>query len=694
MSNEHKPKPERPIDSSKHDDLDRHGFVVRLASGLVDFYTGKSTGVVVGLTGPWGSGKSSILNLLQEHLENGDSSVIVVRFDPWLISGRDDLITQFIRQLLSTLRGPSKKNAKLKKVIKSIANYGARLSPIADLLMPGAGTTAKAGASTLVKALTDTSDLFKLRKQLDDELEKAKIPIVVMIDEIDRVEDSEIRSIAQLVRAVADFRSISYVLAYDVDRVALALGSGADKKEKSKSGREYLEKIVQLQIPLPISFGEEILDLLNAALKPIHEELGVKSTALMESRYSKLTNILLEGVLETPRDVKRLIGTFHSVYAMIRGEVDWIDTLGYCALLTKAPQALENIKKHPDLALSNPVSHYALTRRLRHHSEKADDEEIFIDVFGSQSEPIRALIGLLFPAFAKTYDDRTDYEDPVSERRPLLFLLRLGMPPRGVKRIEIELLLAMSERDITKKLQTEFEGNRFDNFYDCLTEIYIHSSDIDHRKFWNGVREFLRKRSNSWPTQYEEMHEVSRNFADVFRAFFRKGKNGRIVAQEIFKEWIAEDDLTLLPYLLRSHIFTHGLFGNAQNDRDFAILDRKETEETSVEYSKKWRGLHLKNELITCRWDLQPVYTMVDTKHWDDDCRNLLVSELERDEVVDGLALLLFGGNYAVDRSFVDKLCGWDTFEKRAKSRLKSISEKPAHPTAVLALNRAIGHAW
>jgi len=85
-------------------------------------------------------------------------------------------------------------------------------------------------------------------------LSQSSAPIIALIDELDRVEDEEIRVVAQLVHAIADFPGISYVLAYDVERVIRALAGG----EKLERGRAYLEKIVQLQVPLPILMDDEI----------------------------------------------------------------------------------------------------------------------------------------------------------------------------------------------------------------------------------------------------------------------------------------------------------------------------------------------------------------------------------------------------------------------------------------------------
>jgi predicted KAP-like P-loop ATPase len=59
-----------------------------------------------------------------------------------------------------------------------------------------------------------------------------------LLDEIDRLSDQEVREVAQTVKSVADFPMFSYLLAYDPDRVARALGH-----DDLKLGFQYLEKL-------------------------------------------------------------------------------------------------------------------------------------------------------------------------------------------------------------------------------------------------------------------------------------------------------------------------------------------------------------------------------------------------------------------------------------------------------------------
>lgn len=123
-------------------------------------------------------------------------------------------------------------------------------------------------------------------------LQELSWPFIVLIDELDRIEDAEIRAVAQLVRAVADFPNISYVLAYDASRVVQALGTG-DSRERSERGRAYLEKIVQFQIKLPAILENELESLLNDELMKLEDELGLPKIGKIASDFCELIDNMI-----------------------------------------------------------------------------------------------------------------------------------------------------------------------------------------------------------------------------------------------------------------------------------------------------------------------------------------------------------------------------------------------------------------
>ena len=214
----------------------------------------------------------------------------------------------------------------------------------------------------MTSATKGRESLNALKSKLSKELEEQAVPIVVLIDELDRVEDHEIRAVAQLVRSVADFRGISYVLAYDPVRVMQALGEGSDSRSREERGRAYLEKIVQLQIPLPFTQRDEFGRLLTAELQRLRGELDLPQEFYKAERYVALSHILILEIFQTLRDVKRFVAMFQVIAGMTRTEVDWIDLLAYCALLLKAPATVDKIRDDPDGIAYDAISRKALMR--------------------------------------------------------------------------------------------------------------------------------------------------------------------------------------------------------------------------------------------------------------------------------------------------------------------------------------------
>jgi predicted KAP-like P-loop ATPase len=261
---------ERPIERTRDDRLLRQDFAARLLGALIE-PEGRATGMVLGLCGPGGSGKSSILNMVAELAEARHPATVVVSFNPGLANSRNGLLHAFFAEVTAALEGSARNPCcahaeKLKGVAQRIFKYGKRIAPADGVWFCDGGATA-AGLDTLRQSLPGNDTFRRMRDEFASELDESGASVLVLIDEIDRLNDRDVAVCAQLVRAVADFERFSYLLAYDPERVAPALGNG-----DVECGGTHLEKLVQLQVALPPVLPRQIRRILDTRFRELVEE--------------------------------------------------------------------------------------------------------------------------------------------------------------------------------------------------------------------------------------------------------------------------------------------------------------------------------------------------------------------------------------------------------------------------------------
>ena len=202
---------ERPIEAERDDRLLRQDFVSRLLGALIE-PEGRATGIVLGLTGPAGSGKSSILNMVAERAEANHPATTVVMFNPWLANRRNGLIHAFFTEVTAALEaGPKKPRSahaeKSRDLAQAFFKYGKRIAPADDNIWFCDGGAAAAGIDRLRQSLTGGDTCRRMRDELTLALDESGTEVLVLIDEIDRLDDRDIMLCTQLVRSVADFEA-------------------------------------------------------------------------------------------------------------------------------------------------------------------------------------------------------------------------------------------------------------------------------------------------------------------------------------------------------------------------------------------------------------------------------------------------------------------------------------------------------
>ncbi|CAB4861610.1 unannotated protein [freshwater metagenome] len=390
MTKAKKPPMDNPIRTSKEDVLGRAEVAKDFAKNLRSLDS--SEGLVVGVLGPWGSGKSSFVNLMKEQFSSAPA-LTVVEFNPWMFSGEHQLVDVFFREVASELR--LKDKSKFGAIADGLDEYGDVLSPIAMVPFVGGWWDRTFRAYKSARMWWKVRGSQPLRTKVSKVLAGLENPIVVVVDDIDRLSTDEIREVFKLVRLTASFPNIIYVLAFDRKRVEAALD------ETNVPGRAYLEKIVQLCFDLPVIPRELIRSQVFARLDPILD--GVKDLRFNQDDWSDVYFEVVEPLLTSLRDVSRLAVSAQPTVRALGSEVETVDLIALEAIRIFRPEFFEKIH-----AVRTTLTEVSDPWGDRDRARQKAEIDALLLMAGDDADIVKKLIRRVFPA-ARRYTENTSY---------------------------------------------------------------------------------------------------------------------------------------------------------------------------------------------------------------------------------------------------------------------------------------------
>src|SRR6267142_6450034 len=239
-----------PITNPKDDQFGIDNFAKAIAKAIEKLAV--PDGTVIALRGPWGSGKSSAVNLMRYYLkaieENEELKTIV--FNPWWYSDEPALTRAFFQHLYAGLGSQLSRNGRrlILSLGKKLLGAGPLISGVSDLLTFGIwGKIVSLASSSLADMIKTDRTSEDEHKQLSDLLRKQSKKYLIIIDDIDRLIPEQTLSIFRLVKSVGRLPNVAYLLVVDRELAERLLA------EKYPSERHFLEKVVQaaFEIPLP-----------------------------------------------------------------------------------------------------------------------------------------------------------------------------------------------------------------------------------------------------------------------------------------------------------------------------------------------------------------------------------------------------------------------------------------------------------
>ena len=291
---------DKPISFPVDDRLGRESFSKLLGEAICNYQGNES--IVIGLYGEWGSGKSSIINMTLQNVEHSYSNPVVLRFAPWNYIDKDNLIGCFFSELQALIKQDS--NYKFRKIVgKALKDYADVIDVAAYIPVVGfaVAPTLKSLAKIAGDRLSNAPDLNTAKSKLSHALIRYNRKIVVVIDDIDRLNKSQIQDVFQLVKQVGDLPNIVYVLAMDRKIVASALS-----EVQNIDGNEYLKKIVQIPFEIPAASDSQLYSYFNSEVNAVINEIFPEKTINYDLLY-RIYSYCVSPYIHTLRDINRVV---------------------------------------------------------------------------------------------------------------------------------------------------------------------------------------------------------------------------------------------------------------------------------------------------------------------------------------------------------------------------------------------------
>lgn len=243
----------------------------------------------IGVVGEWGAGKTTFLRQMRSKMA---AAYKVVEFNPWNSLSPSQLIDDFFSMLSDAVSDDT-------SAVKAIRKYMGVLNDI-DLIPKWGSVLTK-----YVFKDHQPENISSVKEDVQKALDKYPRRVVVLIDDLDRLEKDELFEVLRIVRITANFHNVVFVVTYDREHVDRML------KEKSITDINYLKKIFPIEINLPGYEKFTIPKMLERELTTMQNNADVLNR-LKSNIYFRDENgrYVIQNYLRNFRDVKRFASSF------------------------------------------------------------------------------------------------------------------------------------------------------------------------------------------------------------------------------------------------------------------------------------------------------------------------------------------------------------------------------------------------
>lgn len=217
------------------------------------------------------------------------NQLVEIHFSPWNCTSKEQLLEEYLKLLSNQL------NFVIPNIAPKLLQYANIITGI-DLCCYFGNSFPK-------------KDLSTLKKEIEEILYQTDKKIIVVIDDIDRIQGEEIFNLLKLIGIIANFPNIVNIVAYDKTYICDNLNTYFN----SNNAEKYIQKIIPFEFPLPQISNENMQNLFNTEFMEIIKGQDYNETGL-KNKYSNT----IGGYLKNIRDLKQLLVAFEFHYKIFK----------------------------------------------------------------------------------------------------------------------------------------------------------------------------------------------------------------------------------------------------------------------------------------------------------------------------------------------------------------------------------------
>jgi hypothetical protein len=445
-----------------------------MANRLLAHLADKASTSSFAIVGPWGSGKTWLLEATIKAMSTGADAPQardLIRFNPWFFADEKALFVGFAELLLEL-------TPKTQKARRALADL---LSTVGPSLKFGNVDLTKLAAKGEERA-RGLSGPEQIRNRVAGAVGSSKRHVLVIMDDLDRLNPPELLMLFKLIRLIGDVPGISYLLTYDEETLLQLLARTDITANSEDRARRYLEKIVEVKWVVPPLTQVQLDALVVVPIAAILVESAAFESELNphDVAFDYRLESLLRKRITTPRSADRFVAMIREIPVRALAELNFDDLAFALYLRAYAPRVWSLVVEESELLTGGGAYGFRSQDKAKQQLIRLRDR-IRAALANDPGDPeeVLDLIQEHFPRFGNALSDRDDHHGDrslrISEPEFIARYMWLDLPPGAVSEVAVnrnvrelpqskatDWLTAEIEREPSLVLESIFRSARAD----------------------------------------------------------------------------------------------------------------------------------------------------------------------------------------------------------------------------------------